>query len=207
MNKVGVVGCGIMGAGIAEVCARAELDVIVVESSQEAADAGRARIEASLRRAEAKGKIQNAAAVLDRVRIVTDLAALADREIVIEAIVEDEAAKVALFKELDRTVTSPEAILATNTSSIPVIKLARATSRPSHVLGLHFFNPVPVQSLVEVVPSLLTDAQVAERVRGFARETLGKHPIDAPDRAGFVVFLGEPKLDRPELRLLAACCW
>lgn len=187
MNKVGVVGCGIMGAGIAEVCARAELDVIVVESSQEAADAGRARIEASLRRAEAKGKIQNAAAVLDRVRIVTDLAALADREIVIEAIVEDEAAKVALFKELDRTVTSPEAILATNTSSIPVIKLARATSRPSHVLGLHFFNPVPVQSLVEVVPSLLTDAQVAERVRGFARETLGKHPIDAPDRAGFVV--------------------
>src|SRR5690606_2190559 len=153
MNKVGVVGCGIMGAGIAEVCARAELDVIVVESSQEAADAGRARIEASLRRAEAKGKIQNAAAVLDRLRIVTDLAALADREIVIEAIVEDEAAKVALFKELDRTVTSPEAILATNTSSIPVIKLARATSRPSHVLGLHFFNPVPVQSLVEVVPS------------------------------------------------------
>ncbi|HEY8533656.1 MAG TPA: 3-hydroxybutyryl-CoA dehydrogenase [Micromonospora sp.] len=187
MNKVGVVGCGIMGAGIAEVCARAECDVIVVESNQAAADAGRERLAASLRRAESKGKIPSAAAVLDRVRIVTDLAALADREIVIEAIVENEAAKVALFTELDKIVESRDAVLATNTSSIPVIKLARATSRPSHVLGLHFFNPVPVQSLVELVPTLLTDEQVTERVRAFARDTLGKHPINAPDRAGFVV--------------------
>ncbi|HEX5540680.1 MAG TPA: 3-hydroxybutyryl-CoA dehydrogenase [Micromonospora sp.] len=187
MQKIGVVGCGLMGAGIAEVSARAGLDVVVVESSQAAADAGRERLAGSLRRAEAKGRVADAAAVLERVRVVTDLEALADREIVIEAIVEDEAAKVELFGKLDRIVTSPDAVLASNTSSIPIMKLAVATSRPSHVLGLHFFNPVPVLSLVELVPSLLTDEKVVEQVREFATETLGKHPITSQDRAGFVV--------------------
>lgn len=187
MRKIGVVGCGLMGSGIAEVAARAGLDVLVAESTQAAADAGRDRLAASLRRAEAKGKIQDAAAVLERVRIVTDLEALADREIVIEAIVEDEAAKTELFAKLDRIVTSPDAVLASNTSSIPIMKLAAATSRPSHVLGLHFFNPVPVLSLVELVPSLLTDSAVAERVSEFAANTLGKHVIRSQDRAGFVV--------------------
>jgi 3-hydroxybutyryl-CoA dehydrogenase len=187
VKKIGVVGCGLMGSGIAEVAARADLDVLVVESTQAAAEAGRDRLAASLRRAEAKGKIQDAAAVLERVRIVTDLETLADRDIVIEAIVEDEAAKTELFAKLDRIVTSPDAVLASNTSSIPIMKLAAATSRPSHVLGLHFFNPVPVLSLVEVVPSLLTDPAVAERVSEFATKTLGKHVIRSQDRAGFVV--------------------
>lgn len=187
MKKIGVVGCGLMGAGIAEVSARADLDVVVVESSQPAMEAGRERLAASLRRAEAKGKIPDAAAVLGRLRFATDLEALADRDIVVEAIVEDEAAKVDLFGKLDQILTSPDAILASNTSAIPIIKLAVATSRPSHVVGLHFFNPVPVLSLVELVPSLLTDPEVAERVRAFARDALGKHVVNAKDRAGFVV--------------------
>ncbi|MGI5242265.1 3-hydroxybutyryl-CoA dehydrogenase [Dactylosporangium sp. CA-139066] len=187
MKNIGVVGCGLMGAGIAEVAARADLDVLVVESSPEAAAAGRERLAASLRRAEAKGKIADAAAVLDRVRVITELDALADREIVIEAIVEDEGAKVRLFSALDAIVTSPDAIFASNTSSIPVTRLAVATSRPSHVVGLHFFNPVPVLSLVELAPTLLTDPDVAERARTFARDTLGKHVIESKDRSGFVV--------------------
>ena len=130
MKNVGVVGCGLMGAGIAEVCARAGLDVVVAESSAEAAAAGRARLEASLARAEAKGKIESAAAVLERIRLVTDLEELADRELVVEAIVEDEGAKIELFRRLDEIVTDPDAILASNTSSIPIMKLGMATSRP-----------------------------------------------------------------------------
>ena len=176
-----------MGAGIVEVCARADLNVVVVESNQDAVDAGRERLTASLRRAEAKGKLADAAAVLERVRFSTDLADLADRDLVIEAIVENEAAKVELFQKLDQIVDRPDAVLASNTSSIPIMRLAAATSRPSHVLGLHFFNPVPVLSLVEVIPTLLTDPAVVERVREFATDTLGKHVIQAKDRAGFIV--------------------
>ncbi|WP_179503922.1 3-hydroxybutyryl-CoA dehydrogenase [Nocardioides daedukensis] len=187
MEKIGVVGCGLMGAGIAEVCARADLDVIVAESSQAAAEAGRSRLEKSLGRAESKGKIDSAAAVMDRIRIVTDLEELADRDLVIEAIVEEESAKVALFKELDRIVTSPDAILASNTSSIPIMKLGVVTSRPQSVVGIHFFNPVPVLKLVELVPSIVTDPEVTERARTFVEGTLGKSAIDCQDRAGFVV--------------------
>ncbi|HEY9563037.1 MAG TPA: 3-hydroxybutyryl-CoA dehydrogenase [Nocardioides sp.] len=187
MEKIGVVGCGLMGAGIAEVCARADLDVIVAESSQSAAEAGRNRLEKSLARAESKGKIDSAAAVMDRIRIVTDLEELADRDLVIEAIVEEESAKVALFKELDRIVTSPDAILASNTSSIPIMKLGVVTSRPQSVVGIHFFNPVPVLKLVELVPSIVTDPEVTERARTFVEGTLGKSAIDCQDRAGFVV--------------------
>jgi 3-hydroxybutyryl-CoA dehydrogenase len=187
MQKIGVVGCGLMGAGIAEVCARAGLDVVVVESSAAAVDAGRERLTRSLQRAEERGKIESSADVLARIRVVEGLDALADRELVVEAIVEDEQAKVALFKELDRIVTSPEAVLASNTSSIPIMKLAVATSRPSHVLGIHFFNPVPVLSLVELVPSLLTEEDTTERARAFVQDVLGKHAIDCQDRAGFVV--------------------
>ena len=187
MKRIGVVGCGLMGAGIAEVCARAGLDVVVVESSEAAAVVGRTRIEKSLRRAEERGRIDSAAEVLDRIRVVGNLEALADRDMVVEAILEDEAAKVALFKKLDMIVTSPDAVLASNTSSIPIMKLAVATSRPSHVLGVHFFNPVPVLSLVELVPSLLTADETTERARTFVEKTLGKHAIDCQDRAGFVV--------------------
>ena len=187
MKNVGVVGCGLMGAGIAEVSARAGLDVVVAESSTESADAGRKRLEASLQRAEAKGKIESAAAVLERVRIVTDLAELADRELVVEAIVEDEGAKVELFRRLDGIVTDPAAILASNTSSIPIMKLGVVTSRPQQVIGIHFFNPVPVLQLVELVPSLLTSDETAARSRTFVEDSLGKQAIDSQDRAGFVV--------------------
>ena len=187
MKRIGVVGCGLMGSGIAEVCARAGLDVVVAESSAGAAVAGRTRLEKSLMRAEERGKIDSATEVLDRIRVVEGLQELADRDLVVEAILEDEAAKIALFKQLDKIVTSPQAVLASNTSSIPIMKLAVATSRPSHVLGVHFFNPVPVLSLVELVPSLLTTNETTERARRFVEKTLGKHAIDCQDRAGFVV--------------------
>ncbi|AIY19121.1 3-hydroxybutyryl-CoA dehydrogenase [Pimelobacter simplex] len=187
IERVGVVGGGLMGSGIAEVNARAGKDVIVVESSPAAVDNARQRLTSSLERAESRGKIESAAAVLDRIRVVDDLTALADRDIVIEAIVEDEAAKTDLFRRLDEIVTSPDAILASNTSSIPIMKLAVATQRPSHVLGVHFFNPVPVLKLVELVPSLMTDAATTERARAFVQDDLGKNAIDCQDRAGFVV--------------------
>ena len=187
IEKVGVVGCGLMGAGIAEVCARAGQDVVVVESRDDEAKAGRARLEASLRRAAERGKIPDADEVLDRIRVESDLAQLADRDLVVEAIVEDEDAKTALFRALDEIVTSPEAILASNTSSIPIMKLAVVTGRPAQVMGIHFFNPVPVLSLVELVPSLLTGEETTERARAFVQDTLGKRAIDCQDRAGFVV--------------------
>ena len=187
IDRVGVVGCGLMGAGIAEVCARAGKDVVVVESSQAAVNAGWERLETSLKKAESRGKLASAAEVLDRLRVVDDLDALADRRFVIEAIVEDEAAKTTIFRRLDRVVADDDAVLASNTSSIPIMKLAVATTRPTHVLGVHFFNPVPVLSLVELVPSLLTDAATTDRARAFVRDDLSKYTIDCPDRAGFVV--------------------
>ncbi len=187
MERIGVVGCGLMGAGIAEVSARAGLDVVVVESSPAAVDAGRRRLEKSLGRAQERGKVADAGEVLARVRVVEELEQLADRDMVVEAIVEDEQAKTALFHRLDQVVESRDAILASNTSSIPIMKLGVATSRPSHVLGVHFFNPVPVLSLVELVPSLLTEPDTTERAREFVEKTLGKHAIDCQDRAGFVV--------------------
>jgi len=187
MTKIGVVGCGLMGSGIAEVCARAGLDVVVVESTANAAAAGRKRLQSSLHRAEGKGRIMSATEVMDRIRVLQDLEELADRDMVVEAILEDEAAKVELFRTLDKIVASADAILASNTSSIPIMKLAVATSRPTNVLGVHFFNPVPVLSLVELVPSLLTSAETTQRARTFVETTLGKKAIDCQDRAGFVV--------------------
>ncbi len=187
IERVGVVGGGLMGAGIAEVSARAGKDVVVVESSAAAVDAARQRLETSLKRAESRGKIDSADAVLERIRVVDDLTVLADRQLVVEAIVEDEQAKTELFGRLDEIVADPEAILASNTSSIPIMKLAVATKRPTHVLGVHFFNPVPVLKLVELVPSLMTAEGTTERARAFVQDDLGKHAIDCQDRAGFVV--------------------
>ncbi|RSN26727.1 3-hydroxybutyryl-CoA dehydrogenase [Streptomyces sp. WAC 05977] len=187
MHAVGVVGCGLMGAGIAEVCGRAGLDVVVAESSPAAAEAGLGRIADSLNRAESKGKIADASVVLQRIRVTDDMEELGDRDLVVEAIVEDESAKVEVFARLDKIVRSPEAILASNTSSIPIMKLATATTRPANVLGIHFFNPVPVLSLIELVPSLLTSAGTTDRAAAFVRELLDKHPIRCQDRAGFVV--------------------
>ena len=187
IERVGVVGCGLMGAGIAEVCARAGLDVTVVESNDQAADAGRQRLTRSLTRAQERGKLDNPQELLGRIGIGTEMAALQDRQLVVEAIVEDEGAKVALFRRLDEIVNGQGAILASNTSSIPIMKLAVATKRPTHVLGIHFFNPVPVLSLVELVPSLLTATETTDEARSFVTDQLGKHPIESQDRAGFIV--------------------
>ena len=186
MERIGVVGGGLMGSGIAEVCARAGCDVLVVESSAPAADAARARIEKSVRRAAERGKILHPDDVLAKVRVGTDLDELADRELIIEAIVESEDAKVDLFTKLDK-IAQPDAILASNTSSIPIMKLAVVTQRPQQVLGIHFFNPVPVLKLVELVPSLMTSEETTTRSRAFVEQQLGKQAILCQDRAGFVV--------------------
>ncbi|MFE7773782.1 3-hydroxybutyryl-CoA dehydrogenase [Streptomyces sp. NPDC057445] len=189
IERVGVVGCGLMGSGIAEVCARAGLDVVVAEADRAAAEAGRARIAGSLRRATDKGKLSAAErdAALARVDVVPGLEPLADRDLVVEAVAEDEAVKLDVFARLDAVVDSPDAILATNTSSIPVIRLAAATSRPQQVVGLHFFNPVPVLPLVELVPSLLTGEETTLRAEAFTSGVLGKQVVRARDRSGFVV--------------------
>jgi 3-hydroxybutyryl-CoA dehydrogenase len=187
LNKVGVVGCGLMGAGIAEVVARAGADVVVIESSSVAAAAGRDRVARSLQRAEKRGLLESPEAVFGHISVVTELDALHDSDLVVEAILEDERAKTDLFAALDRIVTSRDAILASNTSSIPIMKLGVVTSRPEHVLGIHFFNLVPVLALVELVPSLLTSPETLECSRDFVEGRLGKHPILCQDRAGFVV--------------------
>ena len=188
-TRVGVAGCGLMGSGIAEVCARAGLDVVVREVDDAAATAGLARIEASLARAVRAGKLtaEDRDAALARITLTTRLEDLADRELVIEAATENPAVKAALFAELDRAAERPDVILATNTSSIPIIQVAQATTRPAQVVGLHFFNPVPVQRLVEVIPSVLTSPQAVQRVTDLVTKTLGKTVIKAPDRSGFVV--------------------
>ncbi|NUS53568.1 MAG: 3-hydroxybutyryl-CoA dehydrogenase [Streptomycetaceae bacterium] len=189
LRRIGVVGGGQMGAGIAEVCARAGLDVMVCETSPDTAEQGRKRIAASLDRAVKAGKIDEPerAKALDAVRFTTSLADFADRTLVIEAASENEDVKLGIFTELDRVVTDPEAVLASNTSSIPIMKLGTATRRPEHVVGMHFFNPVPVQRLVEVIPSLVTSDETTRRVEEFATTLLGKTVIRSQDRAGFVV--------------------
>jgi 3-hydroxybutyryl-CoA dehydrogenase len=174
IERVGVVGCGLMGSGIAEVCARAGCDVLVREVEPALAERGRAKIEASLDRAVASGKLaeQDRDATLGRLAFTTDLGALADRQLVVEAIVENEAAKLEVFALLDKVVHAPDAILASNTSSIPIMKLAMATERPAAVLGMHFFNPVPVMRLVELVTSLLTADDTQQRAEEFAGAVL-----------------------------------
>ena len=189
IHRVGVVGCGLMGSGIAEVCARAQLDVVVVEANDEGLDAGRRRVEQSMSRAVRAGKLSSEQldAALGRMRFSVDIDDLADRELVVEAVMEAEAAKLEVFGRLDRVVDDPAAILASNTSSIPIMKLAMATKRPHAVLGIHFFNPVPVLKLVEVVTSLLTSPDTEARADAFAAAQLGKRVIHSKDRAGFIV--------------------
>ncbi|MFJ9566992.1 3-hydroxybutyryl-CoA dehydrogenase [Streptomyces fuscichromogenes] len=189
IRRVGVVGCGLMGAGIAEVCARAGLDVVVHEVSEKAAEAGLARITASLDRGIRRGKLAavDREGALGRVRVTSDLADLSDRDLVVEAATEDEGGKVELFAELDRVIVREDALLASNTSSLPIMKLGTATRRPRQVIGVHFFNPVPVLDLVEIVPSLLTSPETRARAEGFVTHVLRKKVIRAQDRAGFVV--------------------
>jgi 3-hydroxybutyryl-CoA dehydrogenase len=189
ITRVGIIGAGLMGSGIAEVCARAGLDVIVREIDDAAAAAGRARIEKSLDRGLAAGKLTagDRDVALGCLTYTTSLDDLADRDLVIEAATENPQVKAALFAELDTVVKLPDAILATNTSSIPIVEVAGATARPAQVVGLHFFNPAPVQKLVEVIPSVLTAADTSDRARAFVTEVLGKTAIGASDRSGFVV--------------------
>jgi 3-hydroxybutyryl-CoA dehydrogenase len=189
VDRVGVVGCGLMGSGIAEVSARAGCDVIVIESDDATAKAGLDRIQRSLATAVSRGKLTDdeREAVAERLTVTTDAGLLADRQLVVEAVPEVEELKVATFRRLDDIVEDPTAVLASNTSSIPIMKLAMATRRPEQVLGLHFFNPVPVLALVELIASLLTAPAAAESAADFAQERLGKHVIRSQDRAGFIV--------------------
>ncbi len=191
IERVGVVGGGQMGAGIAEVCAKAGVDVIVREVSQEAAAAGESRITKSLDRAVSKGKLDESDRndAIARVQFTTDLGAMADRDLVIEAVVEHEPLKIEIFTALDSIVTSQTAILASNTSSLPITRLARCTNRPENVVGMHFFNPVPVMRLMELITTVVTDQAVAAAAEDFAATTLGKTVVKAKDRAGFVVNL------------------
>lgn len=189
IHRTAVIGCGTMGSGIAEVLAKAGLDVLVLVSSQPSELAGRTRLEVSLDRAVRKKKLTepDRLAILDRIEFTTDFAALADRQFVIEAIGEDDAAKTALFTDLTKVLRDPDAILASTTSAIPIVRLARVTDRPGNVVGLHFFNPAPVLPLVEVIASVLTEDPTVARVEHFATRVLGKQVVNSPDRSGFVV--------------------
>ena len=186
--RMGVVGGGLMGSGIAEVCARAGVDVTVVEADAAAATRARERIERSLDRGLRSGKLSldDREAAGERLAYSTALEDLEGADAAIEAIVENEAAKRELFQRLDAVLPDAE-FLASNTSSVPIMKLGAGTSKPERVLGLHFFNPVPVLPLVEVVRSIMTGEEALDRARSFAQDTLGKVCIDSQDRAGFVV--------------------
>ncbi len=189
MDGVGVVGCGLMGSGIAEVCARSDLEVVVVDVDETAVAAGMRRIETSLQRAMRSGKLAEplGEAALSRIVFTTDLARLGGSELVIEAVSEDAEVKLRIFERLDAIVEREDAILASNTSSIPIMKLAMVTRRPESVIGMHFFNPVPVLPLMELISSLLTSVSTADRAASFATEVLGKHVVRSKDRAGFIV--------------------
>ncbi len=189
IERVGVVGCGLMGSGIAEVAAKAGFDVVVREVSEEFIEAGRKRIEKSLARAVDKGKLEpkDRDDTLARLDFSIDLAGLAECDLVIEAIVESMEAKNELFSALDDLCGS-ETIFASNTSSLTITDMAAATKRPDRVVGLHFFNPVPVMKLVEVVRTIATSDDAFDAAFSFAKD-LGKQPIAAKDNSGFVVNL------------------
>ena len=189
IERVGVIGAGQMGAGIAEVSARAGVEVVIFETTEQLTTAGRARIVKSLERGVSAGKIteRERDVAVGRLKFTTNLADLADRQLVIEAVIEDETVKSGIFAELDRVITDPDAVLASNTSSIPIMRLAAATQNPSRVLGLHFFNPVPVLPLVELVRTLVTSDAALERTEEFASSVLGKQVVRCSDRSGFVV--------------------
>lgn len=186
IEHVGVVGAGQMGNGIAQVCAVAGLKVSLCDQSQEAIDRGVATIKASLERMQAKEKItaEQVASALGRIETSTSTESLVQVDMAIEAATEVEAIKQAIFKDLDR-VCQPQAILATNTSSISITRIAAVTKRPGKVIGMHFMNPVPMMKLVEVIRALQTDDEVFDRVTEMARQ-LGKVPVDVKDAPGFV---------------------
>ncbi len=189
IERVGIVGGGQMGAGIAEVCAKAGIEVAVHEATEELAEAARVRVAKSLGRALERGKLsaEDHDAALGRIIFVSDLSVMADREVVIEAVVENEELKRQIFSDLDRIVAADDGILASNTSSIPITRIGGATGRPESVVGMHFFNPAPVMPLVEIVRSVVTAPEVVDRAATLAEKQLAKTVVHAKDRAGFVV--------------------
>jgi 3-hydroxybutyryl-CoA dehydrogenase len=189
ITKVGIVGGGQMGGGIAEVCAKADVDTVIVEISHELVERATAGINRSLDKAVDRGKLDDAArsAALGNLTFTTDLELLSDRDLVVEAVVEDIDVKRDLFSRIDQIVESGTAALASNTSSIPITQIAMATSRPHAVVGMHFFNPATIMPLVEVISTVLTDDAIADSAAAFATDTLGKTVVRAGDRAGFIV--------------------
>ncbi|MCU1461617.1 MAG: 3-hydroxyacyl-CoA dehydrogenase [Acidimicrobiales bacterium] len=187
IKRLGIVGSGIMGSGIAECAARNGFEVVLRSRRQETADAMVAGMEKSLAKQVEKGKVseEDRQTTLSRVSATSDIAELAECDLVIESIVEDLAAKKHLFNELDR-ICGEHTILATNTSTLPVIELAMETGRPEKVCGVHFFNPATVMSLVEIVRPLTVSDDVVGEVRSFA-EACGKTPVIVKDQAGFIV--------------------
>jgi 3-hydroxybutyryl-CoA dehydrogenase len=187
VRKVGVVGCGLMGSGIVEVCARAGTSVVYLEPTEDLVAAGRHRIETSTLRAVEREKLTEAERdeALASVSGTTDIGDLADVDLVVEAATEDHDTKVMLFAQLDE-VTRPEIVLASNTSSIPIADLGAATKRPDKVLGMHFFNPVPVMGLIELVKAITTSDETIEFGRAWGVR-LDKTTVESRDRAGFIV--------------------
>jgi 3-hydroxybutyryl-CoA dehydrogenase len=187
VKRVGIVGSGIMGGGVAQVAATAGFEVVVRSRAQSSADAMAAQVEKALGRLVEKGKLDDGdrTAALERLRVTTDLGDLAECDLVLESVIEDLATKKHLFTELDR-VCADGAVLATNTSTLPVIDLAMETGRPERVCGIHFFNPAPVMTLVEVVRAVTTADETVASARTFA-ERCGKTVVDVRDQAGFVV--------------------
>jgi 3-hydroxybutyryl-CoA dehydrogenase len=187
IERVGIVGSGIMGSGVAEVAAKAGIDVVLRSRQQATADAMLAGLEKSLAKQVERGKLEEPAAkeIAARVSATDDLGALADCDLVLESVVEDLDVKKALFQELDGIVKEG-AILATNTSTLPVVELAMVTGRPDKVCGVHFFNPAPAMSLVEVIAPMTASAETIEAAKAFA-SACGKDPVEVKDRAGFIV--------------------
>jgi 3-hydroxybutyryl-CoA dehydrogenase len=178
-----------MGAGVAEAAARAGIDVHVIDLSESMLERGRQRVITSIARAQKSGKLTEYEAedALSHIEFSAEMKSIRDSQLVIEAVIESETDKIAVFKQIDKRVKSPNAVLASNTSSIPIMKLAMATNRPSQVIGIHFFNPVPVLPLVEIVTSLLTNDKTTSVAHEFATNQLGKEVIRSQDRAGFIV--------------------
>jgi 3-hydroxybutyryl-CoA dehydrogenase len=187
IKRVGIVGSGIMGSGIAEVAAKSGFDVVLRSRQQHTADATLAGLEKSLTKQVERGKLDEAdkAATLGRVKATSSLGDLAECDLVLESVVEDLTTKKQLFQELNH-ICSDSAIIATNTSTLPIVELAMETHRPNQVCGIHFFNPAPMMSLVEIIRPITASDETIAAARAFA-ETCGKTPVEVKDRAGFIV--------------------
>ena len=187
VKRVGIVGSGTMGSGIAEIAAKSGIEVILRSRQQETADRMVAGVEKSFAKQVERGKLseEDSRSAISRLTATSDLTELADCDLVIESIVEDLPTKKALFNELDR-ICGESTIIATNTSTLPVVELAMETGRPDKVCGVHFFNPAPVMTLVEIVRPLTASDETIAAARGFA-EACGKNPVEVKDQAGFIV--------------------